>query len=232
MKRLVFKNEAEIMAIITGHKVTFREPIKGVASECKHAKVILNSSVGQTYAVFPTGMPDRQIIVQCPYQPGDVLYSAQEWRKIVGMTNTYLEGESVDGDDPHFGYEFKTGGYYFPDGWNPIDDEFHLSDISPLQEDNKWQRADSMPEEAAQLFLRVSSVGLSRLQSLSNQDLLDEGMTSMAAWCGDREIAISEFRNIWKANEQLFSWDSNPWVFVIRFERISAEEALTVREEK
>ena len=237
MKPIIFHSEAEVLAIIAGFKGMFREPIKGLSSECEHTKLIFNPSVGQTYAVFSTGISDRQIIVQCPYQPGDVLYLAQEWRKVVGVTNTYLDGEIIDRDDPHIGYEFKGCDYYFPDRWSPINDEFHLSDISPLCKKNKWQRAGSMPEEAAQLFLRVLGVGVSRLQNLTNQDLLDEGLTSMAAWVGDREIAISEFKNIWdnslKPTEiPLYGWDYNPWVFVIRFERISDKKFVANKGEK
>lgn len=181
MRRLAIDEKTEVQAIINGDKTEIREPVIWPTRKWEFVKPVNDPSSHKTdesgvsrrvrmtgvYAVFSDGISDNHIVVRCPYQTGEILCLSQEWRKVVGTTDTYLDGEIIDCSEPHIGYEFKIGGYYFPDGWKPIEDEFHLSSIVPLIRKGKWQKARFMPKKIAQIFLRVTGVTVSRLQSLS-----------------------------------------------------------------
>lgn len=55
-------------------------------------------------------------------------------------------------------------------------------------------------------------------------DVMDEGLSSLAVHCGDMEIALKEWENLWnstikKSDIDRYGWDANPYVWVIEFER-------------
>jgi hypothetical protein len=107
-----------------------------------------------------------------------------------------------------------------------------------------------MPREAARLFLRIKSVRVERLQEISEDEACEEGVevkTMPNADAGDyncypRNYMISEkdadgwpyfkeeqyiesFRTLWQSINGPESWEANPWVWVVEFERITREEA-------
>lgn len=107
----------------------------------------------------------------------------------------------------------------------------------------KWRPSIHMPKEAARLFLRVTSVRVERLQDITDEGAMDEGIDGEACDCegpffcsrccntGFITAPRSEFVSTWnrtvkKANLPLYGWDANPWVWVIVFKQISKEEAL------
>ena len=130
-----------------------------------------------------------------PYQPGDILYVRETWCK-----GSY-------GDE-------KEKYYYKAD-----DNNFFCT----------WHPSIHMPKEAARIFLRVKEVRVEFLQDIKADGISAEGITSIAATCGDMEIALAEWENLWnstikKADLQKYGWDSNPWVWVIEFERCEKPE--------
>ena len=82
----------------------------------------------------------------------------------------------------------------------------------------KWRPSIHMPKEAARLFLRVTGVRVERLQDLTDEDVIAEGL----------EIGCY-FDELWdstipKKDRDRYGWNANPWVWVIEFERISKNE--------
>jgi hypothetical protein len=73
-----------------------------------------------------------------------------------------------------------------------------------------------MPREAARMFLRIKSVRVERLQEITYQDVLAEGLESGHD---------SKFITLWQSINGPESWEANPWVWVVEFERITREEA-------
>jgi hypothetical protein len=73
-----------------------------------------------------------------------------------------------------------------------------------------------MPREAARIFLRVTGVRVERLQEISEAEVLKEGFI----------YRKPDFKDYWnKLNAKRgFGWDSNPWVWVIEFERAEGYE--------
>ena len=94
----------------------------------------------------------------------------------------------------------------------------------------RWLPSIHMPREAARIFLRVTDVRVERLQEMTIEDSLREGVKLSIKGCIAGESPLTPFALVWdstikKADRPLCGWEANPWVWVITFERISKEEA-------
>lgn len=146
------------------------------------------------------------------YFPGDILYVREAWQK----------------------YRIRKPLKAVPDDFNATqylyraDGEVANSDHTPV----KWRPSIHMPKEAARLFLRVTRVRVERLQDISADECAMEGVWPLYSGpIGGREAYYKNaFAKLWdstikKADLPTCGWDANPWVFVIKYERISKEEA-------
>jgi len=85
-----------------------------------------------------------------------------------------------------------------------------------------------MPRWASRLTLEVTEVRCERLQSISAEDALAEGIDHYtpgvtAALRGEDEgNPIEEYRALWERINGAGSWEKNPWVWAITFKRLSA----------
>ena len=90
-----------------------------------------------------------------------------------------------------------------------------------------WRPSIHMPREAARLFLRVKDVRIQRLQDMSAQDSIDEGVKLHLKGIIDGENPLMPFAEVWnrtigdKKDFSKYCWSANPWVWVIEFERCS-----------
>lgn len=92
-----------------------------------------------------------------------------------------------------------------------------------------WRPSIHMPRWASRITLEITDVRVERLNAISEEDALAEGMdngTSDAAMtAGWYEKPQRAFQRLW---EQLYgeeSWSSNPWVWVIEFKRVEGGAA-------
>lgn len=88
-----------------------------------------------------------------------------------------------------------------------------------------WRPSIHMPREAARLFLRVREVRVERLQEMTAEDSLSEGVKLHLGSIMEGNPVLRPFAEVWdstieKENLPKYGWDANPWVWVIRFERI------------
>ena len=148
------------------------------------------------------------------YWPGDILYVRETWG--VYCCNWR--------EAPYFEYRAN---------WLAQETPFGPTDPP------KWRPSIHMPKEAARIFLKVKSVRVERLQDMTEEDALKEGIFfhpemrtnkfstdkpdgPFAVFWG---TALEAFRyNVWqdtvsKDNLPFFGWDANPWVWVYEFER-------------
>lgn len=102
----------------------------------------------------------------------------------------------------------------------------------------KWTPSIYMPKKAARIFLRVSNVRLERLQDISENDAIAEGVELLGfngvLNCNVYEnygsgiykflLAIESFKSLWKSINGEGSWDENTWVWVYDFERVECPE--------
>lgn len=156
------------------------------------------------------------IVKNCnaPYHPGDILYVREAFSR------------SADG------YAYKAD-EHDSDGWG-------------------WRPSIHMPREAARIFLRVTTVRVEMLHQITNDEIQAEGVkrqnlrpggcsctwkteTCINESCGNRDgyeamCWYIPFSELWdstiKPTDRVhYGWLSNPWVWVVRFERISKEDA-------
>lgn len=93
----------------------------------------------------------------------------------------------------------------------------------------KWHPSIHMPKSAARIFLRVTDVRVERLQDITDKEAKKEGVIAETNNSGLMHKLL--FLRLWDTTVDMenhymdHSWGSNPWVWVIEFERISKEEA-------
>lgn len=128
-----------------------------------------------------------------------------------------------------------TGGYIYKAWCEPFHQAGYFSNIT-------WKPSIHMPKEAARIFLKVTGVRVERLQDITNEQILAEGINkkqiesyieqfpeNTAEWIrAAYTLAWSESWNKTIKKEQWhnYYWHANPFVWVIEFEVISKEEAL------
>lgn len=98
-----------------------------------------------------------------------------------------------------------------------------------------WKPSIHMPKEAARIFLKVTNVRVERLQDISEEDAIAEGIASFnhgfggsprGVWYRDYKHLShncrprDSFRTLWQSiNGKKHPWDTNPWVWVYTFEQ-------------
>jgi hypothetical protein len=126
-----------------------------------------------------------------------------------------LHPSEVDGDEERIYYNWDPG-------------------QSPL----KWKPSIFMPKEACRIFLRIKSIKIERLQDISEHDTISEGVymriTStppyeqkyqIHGWPNLFNTAKQAFKALWISINDSDSWDKNPWVWVIEYEKIDKPES-------
>lgn len=165
-----------------------------------------------------------QAEAKCPYgKRGDILW--------VRETFTILEPEHCMGGMP-------SRFVYKADCDNTSEDA--RKDYIKVGYPYQWKPSIHMPKEAARIWLKIVKVKAERLQSLAKSDSINEGIMplSMSAmqmaqrgqlyydyskpkqFFNDGLPPLWSFNSLWCSIHGPDSWDLNPWVWVIEFERL------------
>ncbi len=117
-------------------------------------------------------------------------------------------------------------GYYYYEDWQRND----IADVT------KWKPSIHMPKEAARIWLKVTDVRVERLQDITVEDALAEGMDKYIRLNGelDENSIITSFIGIWnstikKSDLDRYGWDASPYVWIIEFERCEKPEGVRNR---
>lgn len=143
------------------------------------------------------GLRDPHIAEQwCPHgQPGDRLWVREAWR-------TVAEADSLPPRSLNVAHRI----------WREVD--------APHQPGfGKYRPPMFMPRWVSRVLLEITNVRVERLQDISNDDALAEGINRPI----DARYPVDEFRALWDSINAArgFGWDVNPWVWVVEFRRIS-----------
>lgn len=131
--------------------------------------------------------------------------------------------------------EFLKGPYGFAGDRLWVRETWHPSNHVPLGEKAdyladtpdargegffKWRPSIFMPRWASRITLEITGVRVDRLQSISHDDCLAEGIPVQPP--GVR--AKDKYERLWDSiNGKKHPWESNPWVWVISFRRMESQ---------
>ena len=99
---------------------------------------------------------------------------------------------------------------------------YYRSSIDPrLKDEPTWKPSVFMPRWASRITLKVTSVRLERLQEITPDDCIREGVNWVETGPNFADIT-GAFRDLWGSinGKRGYGWDSNPYVWVVSFERV------------
>ena len=96
----------------------------------------------------------------------------------------------------------------------------------------RWTPSIHMPRWASRILLEITDVRVERLNAISQADAIAEGAppSHPSIDCVSQEYGFPDFSRSWFGQtwQHIYgeeSWNANPWVWVISFERIEGGEA-------
>lgn len=149
------------------------------------------------------------------YEVGDILWVRETWQ--------HTEKLGINNQDEDSGYIFKASE--------------NGKDWEENTEEWKWKPSIFMPKDACRIFLEVISVNPERLQDITLDCAIQEGISvsytddnetgktflyCMNYHTGKMEFINPEksFKTLWEKINGDQSWTANPWVWVIKFKQI------------
>lgn len=205
-------NEVMVLAILDNRKFVTRRTMKKQPWDKCH-----NRKEHEFKNIFPDSPeefccrmcgqgigPSGHSLFKSGYLPGDILYVRETWSE-------------------------WTGGYLYKAWSSPFLQPGRCPDKMM-----KWHPSIHMPREAARIWLRVTDVKIERLQDMTLDDFLNEGISIPYEAFNDPENAYMQgrelFVKIWdstinKEQHDLYGWNANPWVWVIEFEQCEKPES-------
>jgi hypothetical protein len=158
-----------------------------------------------TLFFFKNRISQEEVIMFCPYgAKGNLLWVRESFYEPL--------------------FEALNGKYYYK------------ADLEKQGWDFKWKPSIHMPKEACRIFLRIKNVRVERLNSITGKDAICEGIefaktkgvTSLFKdYTKNKEYFFApgnSFMSLWASINGKESWLSNPYVWVIEFERIDKPE--------
>ncbi|VVE68913.1 hypothetical protein PAN31117_03147 [Pandoraea anapnoica] len=154
-----------------------------------------------------------QILATCPYGgSGDRLWVRETTYNVEG--NGFRGPVFVESDEGRYAAECGYGEYDDPD------------QIEPHQ--LRKRPAIHMPRSMCRLVLEITDVRIEGLNHISESDARAEGVTiedrHTTGYCAGAYYppSIRAFRDLWESISGPGSWDANPWVWVVEFQRVDS----------
>ena len=95
-----------------------------------------------------------------------------------------------------------------------------------------------MPRAAARIWLGVTDVKIQRLQEMTLDDFLREGVVIRPEAFNDPDNAYmqarEQFISVWNSTiprwqQAIYGWDANPWVWAIEFEKCNKPDPCIIQ---
>lgn len=164
------------------------------------------------------GAPSAGWDFKCPYgQPGDRLWVRETWfcDHFEVMRGPYLKPDDLD-----IGEAREDGTLvYAADGLTPYE-----------AEQPTWKPSIHMPRWASRILLEITDVCVEQLQDISEEHAIAEGVD--VSICQQfletsptrhqcKLAALHGFSGLWESINGAGAWDSNPWVWVVKFKQVT-----------
>lgn len=220
----VLFNTDMVRAILDGRKTVTRRLVK-------LPKYIQLQDDG-LYTLFADGtcyenqhMEDITDYMNKPYQPGDILWVQETW-KILDVLN-----------ELSMKFEYRADGKI--SGFIDFISE-RMEKFRKFANKNGWQSPYFMPKEAARIWLKVKDVRVERLQDITHDGPMKEGIQydecpTGFTWKQETDMhncyttPMGAMQALWnstikKSDIDRYGWNASPWVWVIEFERCEKPE--------
>lgn len=227
-----------VRAIFEGKKSQTRRIVKPQPDICRPGSIPGDGIIGRSTPA------DKQFgrlgeVISCPYgEPSDRLWVRETWQgPLLEESET---NAAIDWYGPSHIEKYKSPAhcvYRADEGPTPeyLDIEDNLR--------QGWKPSIHMPRWASRILLEITNVRVERLQDISEEDALSEGilflrtreweMKHFPEWRAMRDsIRAPEekppigpspkqcFKELWNEIYGPGSWDASPWVWVIEFKVI------------
>lgn len=204
-----------VRAILEGRKTQTRRALKPKRGTTIADAVRTGESVGVAYTLE---VPRDKLSV--PYAPGDLMW----------VREACFAESSPDGDGVTYPADrsWKIIDYTKEATLKWLDLFYYRRDTNDGYDGSAGKLVPPihMPRWASRITLRVTDVRVQRLQEISEEDAKAEGV-SLMDW--ERKDVPEEgadnhvecFSWLWESIHGPSSWDANPWVAAITFERVT-----------
>jgi hypothetical protein len=192
---------------------------------------------------------DQAVAADCPYgQPSDRLWVREAWRvpiSLDGLSGKQIADKCLDAGyaKPWCPIQYEADGARNSDkDWREFGS--HPSTSVP----GRYRHARFMPRWASRITLEVTSVRVERLQDITPDQIIAEGVQIPATPEGRALIDIStkhgpahfltklkgnttdellhaHWAALWVSINGIDSWNASPWVWVVEFKRVEAQTA-------
>lgn len=157
-------------------------------------------------------------------QPDD----GQIWNSILGleMKPRYKKGELLYLKEPYIDDLSMDKTFY---KFEKLDRAFINTEIPNIS--NPWKNKLFMPQSAARYFIKITDVRLERLQEITEEDCIKEGIEAFTkdervfkyglegwAWLDMPRSPIEAYARLIGQINGKGTWESNPFVFVYDYE--------------
>ena len=221
IKPILFNTEM-VRAILDGRKVCTRRIVKGYIpkdAQFGYTAFTPDGAISCRGLFETTGRPGYgEKFFKLPYQPGDILYVRETWKK---APNGYYYYESWQRNDIADVTKWKPSIHMPKEAariWLKVTD-VRVERLQEIDEDGVWDEG-----------FRFKPPCLTRVSADGHTCDLDGPCTSSIKYC---DMTIGELfgRKLWnstikKTDLEHYGWDASPWVWVIEFERCEKPEGV------
>lgn len=181
-------------------------------------------------------------VAACPYgKPGERLWVRETWASQIDPPDYEEHLDELDDCLERTEITYRATpriGIRVPGYIQPVDRMRYLDESTELEHHCfgwpiKWKPSIFMPRWASRITLEVTEVRVERLNLISEQDALAEGVytneqaiakLNLPASTRLQGTCVDKFRILWESiNGKTYPWASDPWVWVVSFRKIEPE---------
>ncbi|MFI4117250.1 hypothetical protein VAJ56_20765 [Klebsiella pneumoniae] len=244
---MIFNGEM-VRAILDGRKTQTRRIMK-VQPESNQLGLLLitdstkHNDIGKYHWAESnaTGNHVRSNLFLCPFGAvGDRIWVRETWAILGNEDGCCIDWEEklCKADERSAARIYRASCEQRPGNyglWSIPDDADWKPHTKDYQYEGAWRPSIHMPRWASRILLEITDVRVERLNAISEEDARAEGIIDGGCLnCGEPEPcgcanpepdATDAFAYLWQSIYGQESWNANPWVWVIEFERVEGGAA-------
>ena len=199
-----------VRAILEGRKTVTRRPVKATKAHADGFMMLDHGKGWRPYNAFGDFASDHEGMeypIACPYgKLGDRL-----WVRETCFINDYREASVPEQERADCEIHYRADG---------------IPDFEGEEELIRWRPSIHMPRWASRILLEVTDVRVERLQDITEEQALAEGIKKHS----DGGYHVEDGKHFSDSPVESFAclwssvggdWDANPWVWCVSFKRIT-----------